>query len=369
MPAFRLAPTSRTNFLAPALLAAALSSAPALEPAARAQDAVRGDVAHALGARPAEQDGRSPDHARPLMAAATPMVFAAPPTPEKSLLEKLLYVPAGEDDYFLWWLGTLYKISFLAVLAAYYPTYSGIRKLGLAVRPVTWGAFGSVNSLGLAYGLASGNVPLIFTMTPATLWCGSIVRADYKEKATWRKLAPIVAQTRERYRGKVGEAVALGSRKLAETATELRALIGQPPLPAPDADDDAPAETRDACLASCLAYVEAELKLKFLQLRRQNEPQLALDATVLQKAAHHAGRFAHTMVAGVFQVADDDRTDRNIEALGKALGSPGSPAWAEIDRHVATALQQWSSRQSSPTGGITEKFRRDSTREETGAGS
>lgn len=343
--------------LATAALLAALSGSPA-----HAQEPAGADAAvtaHARRAAAALGDGSQAPYAAPVAAAAPA------PAPEKSLIDKLLYV-SGEEGSLEHLLGYIYRFGALAVALAYLPTYYSIRKIGLPVRSITWLTFGTVNTTGLAFGLASGNMPLAFTMTPATAWCFSIVRADHKEKAMWRRLGPVVGLVREKYRGRASEAIALGRSGLAETASKLRALYGQPALAVPAAGKVSE-EDAEACLASCMAYVESELKLKFLQMRRQSEPQDDLEADAFRRAGRLAAKFVYDMWAGVFPVASDDRTARRIESLKEALGNPDDLAWAEIDQHMAVALQQWASRQNSPSGGLTEKFRKDSAREETGA--
>ena len=238
---------------------------------------------------------------------ATTVLSADPTTTAASTTSswygKLLSVP-GKEWSLEWNLGWLYKISFLAVIVAYYPTYRAIRRNGLAIRPETWVTFGTVNAFGLAYGCASGNVPLIFTMTPATLWCGNIVLADRKEKALWKDLDTVVTLMKARYT----PALSTG-----EKTPHCAPLVDHTNLP--------------AAIDSVRQYLKGEI----LHVRETHEGQTRSKTSSLEY-------FFSSLVAGVIRNRADDAMIAALREYAHKLEHSDAEAWRPIDALVHAHL-------------------------------
>lgn len=269
--------------------------------------------------------------------------------------ETLMSVP-GEKESLGWYLGWLYKIAFLAVLWAYYPTYRGIRKNGQTINVETWLTFGSVNLTGLIYGIVSGNVPLIFTMTPASLWCGAIVMADHKEKKTWEQLNTVIGIVKERYKDILPEIIATEHARMMQSIAEVGSKFKIVRVPEEFPPPASPLEN-ERCFESCLAHLHTSLKVRLLQYRGQKELDNEDDSVIPECIKH--------LYAGICTNSIDKELQIRIENLIRALHENQPKAWQEIHGQILAGMGNYFSNGKNTDIGIPPYLRSETLRDRT----
>lgn len=79
-------------------------------------------------------------------------------------------------------LGLIYSLGGIVVFFAYVPQFLAQIRKNRQISSATFSLFGAVNTVGLAYAITSGTVPLMVTMFPATFWCWLMVSTNEIKK-------------------------------------------------------------------------------------------------------------------------------------------------------------------------------------------